>query len=50
MLEILYLGSCDFKQESELVVVHTWIGDSKSKKKKKVSVEYVSLLGQLTDI
>lgn len=35
MLEILYLGSCDFKQESELVVVHTWIGDSKSKKKKK---------------
>lgn len=27
MLEILDLGSCDFKQQSRLEVVHTWIVD-----------------------
>lgn len=53
MLEILYLSLCDFKQESGLEMVHTWIEDQqkeKKKKKKEVSVEHVSLPGQQTGI
>lgn len=49
MLAILYLASCDFKQELGLEVVHTWSGDQQ-KEKKKVSVEHVFLPGQQTDI